>query len=403
MAIKRKWYRSRPYTLATAGSLVAGVINIDNSYLDGALSLFTAPIVTKKWIRINFSAISTGNVGGPVRFVPRIFDKILLNDGVGERISISGASYRAAAQHELGRNWTPGRAVAVSQTGVAFEAFLPLNFSPKKAAERTDYAIPLAEFLKGGRLDLTVATASAFGTNQFTALTTATLEILTLVEEGGTPELKSRMVLKEFNLLKVEDTYPIGGTLRYALLYGGVTAEDAGTLWPVGTYTSDTLQMSNIPGSVLAEHYMEESEAYRGVDTIVVATGDDMILAQPVVQAEFTMSPRFVVPIYTLHFDQPLTELPGIPGSLHIKIDGGALPGSATDQKVIICSITGRDETMSAVTLGCAPAEVVAKLGAAGQVASLSGDKPLVGGSRKWSKRLSSILPLRLPKSGGNS
>ena len=375
--------RSRTYAYG-AGSL----ISFDLSFLDEFMSKYRAPVVTKL-IVANRMNVDTGASGGPGWLATHLIDKLVVADGGAERINLSGPSLRVVNALEYGMRYAAPPFVAINSNDVSadFDTFVPI--APIKARRRADYGIPVADLLVGGRIDLYFNAATTLGTNQFSALNSGVVELLVEVEEGRNPELKSRLVYRDYSWLLADDTYPVAGRLRSLIPYAGKVDELAGTLLTDQNWTSQDLQITNMPSKYFCQAYRNESNPTVNLDSAAAAIGDDPFLQDHTTQ-NFVRAAKYALPLWFPRSDQKIPYMPAL-NRVQVKAEAGTIPASGG--KIIVGSIIGRDANLSARVLRMGSVDAMAEaLHSRGVVKTAEESKD----AKSFADNLRAVLPVKI-------
>lgn len=359
--------KSRPITWQAGQQLP-----IDLSFLD-QLSGMKYPEI--KEIAIRFvGSVTTANDGTTFNSEDacRILAQIQLDDGADTRVLLSGTSLRAVAQREYGLAHQDPSQQAANTTNTAYEFILKIPYHLRKARRRADTRMPLSD-LRGGNLSLTCCAANPVAS---VTVNSGTFEIWVRVIEARTGELKSRISWIEANATLAEDSYTINGAIRDAFFVAPQAVGTAGyqSITGMGTVTSQSLDLSQVPRTMLVDDYRQESTPDNTNDLAVAGK---------------------LYPIRSPGADHKLGTMPDL-RTLHL-LFSGSLP---TGTKFVCCKVVMRNPTLSARAMGFTnEAELSAALGTHGVV------KNAPGGQAKhvtqWTPGLRKVLPLRLQRGAG--
>jgi len=320
--------RSRPFTWSPNAR-----IPIDLSFLEAALSKYRSPVLESIVLRAYGTIVTSGAVTWEnFDQCAAVCSNFLWRDKRGERINLTGREIRIAAQMEQGARFVDPSDQLGTTTNTAFELNLPITFHPQRSRRRADFRPGVAEMVSGEVI------WTAAPTNPITASTIInglTLELHAVVTDEVVREAASRMCWLGVNAPLAEDYYMIDGAARYAFMYAYNSGSD---LTSLATYTevdSTTLDLVDVPRSALQQQYQLETMS-------LDATNDEVTRNR-------------VIPLIWPNLDQKTTGLRDI-NKLHVRLQG-ALP---TGGRIVYCTITDRDPTMTAVSLGLPPAEAAA-------------------------------------------
>lgn len=205
--------------------------------------------------------VDTGSSVGVGAQLHQMFSRIVLADGSGERINISGAGLRIlnAAEAAFGGGYDDPDDVAANQTGTSVVFFLRLPIVPKStgALREADFFPAVRELRDGGRLEFTFSSSTPGNANGW-SIQSGTVTVYAEIQDCM-PGLTSRLVLRENVMNQTDDVYVIGGALRWAIPYVGASQENAGPTgaWSVQLIDSFTLDYSQIPSLVFQERYKQ--------------------------------------------------------------------------------------------------------------------------------------------------
>lgn len=367
-----QWFYSQSYPWSASGT-----IPVLPSFLEGARKM-KAPDIECFFIRANLT-VSTGASGGPMKTFWQQFTKVEVNDVGGPRYNVRGSSLRVINQYEYGEGFTDGVNLGNNLVGQSVDAYIRVPFNVMKARMRSDFKLPLVEFLDGGAFNLYLAAAS-FGAAATWTITAGTYQVFARVVEDRQREAKSRLVWRDYSMTQVEATYPVSGSLRAAIVYTGETNEGAGTKLPAQNYTSASLDgLTQLPSSLLVDDYKMESKPRVNKDAAGTVPASEDVFAE-----------GYAHPVFNARADQKLPQLPDMT-LVHLKTDG-AVP--ANNPQVIISSITDRSEEGVRRTLkGRSVAETAQGLASFGKVVDAQGRKKPLG---KWNADIARRMPLKL-------
>lgn len=352
-----RWIHSKPYTWSASGALP-----VDTSFLDEASS-FKHPEIEELWVRIEGTAtVADGDADTfNGKDVCKVLDSILVTDRMGPRVDLRGFELSLVNQVEWGDRAKFPLSLSIG-AGQSFEAILRVPCHLARARRRRDTTLHATDIRDGGSIQLR-GCAAAVETD--VTITAATFTIWCLIREGD-PELKSRLVYKSVPINNTEDTYTIGGSLRWAVAMTPDMDDDE--FASVTAVTSHTLQMVEVPKSLLVERYVQENSPYLNQDIIVNGGA---------------------FPVVTPKRDQKIDPLADL-RTLHLKFNA-ALPA---DSRLVLCLVTDREPAMSARALGFPTPEALGQaIESVGRVKSANGNRRPASA---WSSRQRRRLPLRV-------
>lgn len=373
-------FQSLPYTWVASTT-----VPVDLSFLNPARAM-VAPVIHGMRIRFVGTA-DTGSSGAPSRIFPQIFTQIQVADVAGDRCNLRGSSLRVVDQIEYGLGYsdcTPTTTIAATQSGAALEFWMRIPFRPMRAERRSDFGMPLREFLDGGKIQFGLG-AALIQTNFMTTLT-GTITVYVDIVDEGIPEAKSRICWTDQAISKTEDQYNVAGLARYLVAYNGEVNERVSTNPPTAwtaaqTITSKTLELSQVVDTFFVDYYKQESFARvkdpGSVGTAsVVATEDAVVLRQ-------------AIPFLLADDDESTASLPQM-ATVHYKTSLSSITTSDLPQ-MIVCSIQERSDAATARTLG---ADWRSRLGK-GYVAASDGNHRSIAA---FSPGVQKFLPLRIAR-----
>jgi hypothetical protein len=369
-------YRSQTYNWG-AGA----VIPIQLGFLDPARR-FAAPTIDHFLIHFN-GLVNTGTNGGPVRELPQLFTKIQISDPAGDRINLRGSSVRVMNQLEYGEGYNDGVNIAASQSAAAVDFWLRIPFAPLKARRRADYRIPLFELVDGGQFILNFGSASTLGLAQdFTAITSGTVEVYAEVFEERVRELKSRMCFIDYDVQSTDYSYAVNGSLRSAVYYAGEVAENNASVLAAQNFTSRTLNIPAYPLTLFKDKYKLESKP-RIPDAKSAQAGTSV--------TEDVFVGGYAVALFAPRSEQKIGAMPDM-ASLHFKTDGTVTTTNLP--KLILSFVTDRSSQLSMRTLGVPNEQQLATaLASAGHVRTWQGKRSSLS---NWKSNVASRLPAKL-------
>jgi hypothetical protein len=313
--------RSNPFTWADGA-----MIDIDRNFLREAQGKMRAPVVRELMFHAQLQV--TGVTATLLaKDAHKVFNRIQVGDRGGLLYDCSGSTARIIEQLELGAKADEpngGVALASAATTAVYDVFARVIFDVERAHRGADTAVPLNHFFDGGRI------AVRCGTPPGCTMTGATIRVYADVHDEREPELKSRMVWKEFATTKAEDNYTIGGSLRAAFLTSnlattGHTALDAET----ATITSKTLNYFDLDQNIFRQMYKRLAKNPSSVDAFLNS------LTAPDALAVRVPSPG-----------QHIGKMEDL-NTLHLK-----LVSAPTSGVLVSCVIEDRNADLAAETMG---------------------------------------------------
>lgn len=358
---------------------------VNLAFLDSAKG--RSPQVSALYAQVTLSC-TTGTAGGTGSQLPQFLSRIVLADGSGERINLSGASLRLlnCAEAAFGSGFDdPDDVAASTSSAVSISFFVRLPVIPRStsAHREADFYMSVRELRDGGRLELTFGSANPGSANGWTIASGTVTWYAEIVDAA--PALTSRLVLREQVMSQVDDVYSIGGALRWALPYVGATNENLGTAWSTQTLDSFTLDYSQIPGAVFTERYKQQFPA---LYTRASATANTV--------GVFPTSKRFLDPIvlgYAVPFVQPdvfgkTSQLRFIESVLHYRTS----LASFSNNPLMVTSVVQPRTARAAIVATGSPAAVASGAVRDGKIAGSDTTASTVG------PRAASVMPIDLKR-----
>lgn len=250
----------------TVAHVVGKTAIIKKDFLEPALPM-GAPVIRRMWLRgllnIDTGAGPDDAKGG---MLSHFMGQFLMKDRSGQRINISGGELRAIAQQELGFGYQDPPDIAQNQAGVDVEVYIPIILTlADRQADPDDSGLVLPDFYSGGEITLNFNPSDTIngGAAQAAAITinSGTWSICAEVVDEVTPVLKARLSWLSQALQSNDQSYPVNGKVRTAMLYVGDENEEDGSTW--GTTPQDTLESRSfnflaLPQSLFIERHREE-------------------------------------------------------------------------------------------------------------------------------------------------
>lgn len=308
------------------------------TFLDPARNL-AAPVLRYLKLRISLT-FTTGTAGCLGRMLAQAISRVSIYDGHGEKVTISGAGLRVWNAHESGGSFIDpqNRAISGGPFTQVFYLRIPLS-SQKKARRSKDFGLNLFELVDVGRVEILWNPTALLYTNGPT-ISAGEARLCAYVEDEGTRELKSRLVVKEYDITQTEAWYNVYGALRTCLWYNGAGAELTQAAWPVNQQLfSQNLEINGSFDDEFVDDYVEEQNSPR-----VVPLLDTQLIAP---SSNDPMYTRQAIPIWFTQWQQSSLNMP-VMSTLHIRTDQ-AVP--ATSPKVIIAAIQDRNPAANDRTL----------------------------------------------------
>ncbi len=340
----------------------------------------SAPVVKKCKFRWNLAITMAGATTFLGEDHPKLWTNIVMRDAVGQRIELAGAGLRFVNQLIEGQGQVDA---ATAPAGAStLRGYLDLPFHCPRAKRPADFGVPVAEFLTG---EFSVSTAAATGVITDLTVNSGTLEAWFYIEDEGTPELKSRFVIREHRMQLQEDSYPCTGDLTLFAAYAQLAAPNPGyySAWltAVGEIVSRNLDINNVRYDVMVNDYQKHAAAPG------LGANDGVIAGKLFLVRGMLMDDKF-------------TERRAFTQSVHLDIKV-APPALAV---VIVGQVTDRDPDVAARTLKFSTTDAMfaaAKDGAVVKTASGSGDRSV----KSWPAVVSGRAPVKIaqrtPASGG--
>lgn len=365
----------------------SGPNNVKLDFLVSPSLGLKAPVLERLQFVFTFQ-VDTGAGGADERDFYALITQILLRDATGERINLSGASWQIVQQLESPPNTTPPfTPITGAQNNQVRTLVAYLDFRPKFARARNDFALPLREFAQVGRMSVTLNTAGNGVATRITNVDSASFYVVAEVADDIEPEMKSRLCYADFAIGKADDWYPVDGSLRWAVAHNGAVGQITGP-WASQNVTSKGLELNDFPSISLINLAQRE----RGLQLNFVTAGGVTILSHdPLLDGT-------VIPILFPTTDEKLTRLPDVK-SVHYKTDGTIT--TADEPMFIACYIGERSANAAAATFGMKSGQALEQeVERRGVIVGSDGKrKRAVGGG--WDGRLIGRMPIKLRKSVG--
>lgn len=358
-------------------------IPIPVRFLEAYLSRFSNPVIHEFRIRqvlLTTTAASNTFAG---RDQSGALTQIRIADRSGDRVNMRGQCTRIMMQQEFGGSYRDPANIAPSQSNArrVLNYRIPFNFI-QRSKRKSDFGIPLAEFLDGGVIELTTNDATPNDvTNNIGTIQSGTYTVYVKIVDELEPEAKSRVVWKDFLFQQQEDTYATPGLLRSFSLYAGeIGVQNARTL--VGAsgqkITSNTVDLSQIDDDVLRDMQLDAVPDHSLGDPAAVVTSTNEVQLGN------------VIPVIIPGKDSKLTEMPFVK-SFHCQVDF-AVPTSTDLPRAICCFVVPRTDANLEAAFGGSAGQIKDGLSKVGYVKTANGKpSPL----SNWPGHLQTLMPIK--------
>jgi hypothetical protein len=353
-----------------------GVVTLKKDFLESALSMLQ-PMNRRWWIRGRFNVSTSAGTGSHPDFkgglLSHIYDNIVIKDGSGQRLNLSGGELRAVAQEELGIAFRDPADIAPSTT-LDVEFRLPVLFTlADRAGDPDDSAMLLSDFYSAGEMTISFRSGTILGGDLEAPALTVNSGVVTIeadVRDYGAMQAPSRLSWESTALLNKDSSYSVNGKLRAALLYVGRDNEESGTPWDSAgeTLESRSLLLISTSQTHLIEAYLEEGYHKDEIDMV---------------------ANNYLLPLFFPSRGGKISETP-IFDNVHIKFSQ-SLPEGSTVVRGIWTQRSSR--TLAQAFRGVPLANLGATIKAKGHVPGLRGNVPLSAfppDQRKY-------MPIRIP------
>jgi hypothetical protein len=339
------WLRSNPETWSAGGG-----VNFKLDFL-GAARHMKAPEVAFIGIRFAGTVNSAAGTAAAGADAAKLLSNFKFTDAE-EVVNCSGHNLRLNEMIELGPRQLDPADLAAGAADEARVFWIVVPFYLFKAERSRDTCIRLEHFLEGGQIECTWG-ALPTGYDGWTG----TVRLFFYVFDGRTPELKSRLTIREVSMTQQETTYDVNGSLRTLVGTSKLTTTSASSWAAFTSFDSQTLRWpAAIESDALVRRYRFHSDGLNTNDPIVASTP----LAVP-----FVTPDRF----------QKIGSMPDIKT---VHLDLKAAP--PTNAKLLIVAIKDRNAGLGALVAGYANVgDYQAAMEARAKVVSAKGNhKPAV-------------------------
>ena len=350
---KGKWYRSKEITFSTGATEV-----VDPNFLTKALGEMAAPEIAEIIIRANGSITASGGTAENYD-CHKLLSRVRFTDRAGELVNLPGSILKLVDQMEHQGSHVEPSDVADAATNAAYEFYTRLDFEPNFAWNPSDYRVPLNHWVNGGQLSLSFQTPSNFGTP------TLTFTVYVRVVDNRFRDLKSRMTWKEYSVSNQEFDYPVGGSLRAAILTSDLTTTGYTDLSGFTEYDFRDLDLYRHPLAMLQEDYRRERPSTHSADQYLAAT-------------------EGAVPLVVPYKGQHIGSMPNLE-TFHMRLNGAA-PASG---RIAICAIENRSGDLGVEWTGAASVgELASRIRSSGHIPGPKGSKKAMNFPAKLQRRL---------------
>jgi hypothetical protein len=298
-------YRSEALTIV-GGSSKTVPLNFLRSTGPRGGRLEIIRVIIKGVITATTDGATSITAAGQNGWLPRI----VVTDAKGDLWNLTGMEARAKHIAENGRfALADSTAVAVSTTMTNRVVKWCLDFAPRRAKRRWDYATPADSI---NRIELTAAAAGQVGTGSGLTSITQTYTVFVECREAlRSTESKSRREVKSQTQAGTVDLRAgiFGGTLRSLLLLKAADHVTGGTdISSIGTVTCDALQLSQQRVDVLQNQFQQETE------------NDPSSTTDPFVQSTLR-----ALPIWWPTTDGKIPDQPFYDGEILVRLDANSV------------------------------------------------------------------------------
>lgn len=338
-------FRSRSFAFALGAQL-----DIDLNFLAGARHMAAPEVCGLDVVLVGTNTPVGGTAQG------EDFAKYVSNFSFrdeAEMVNASGNGLRHLAMEELGAKYVDPADIGV---GVAtpFEYHLPIMFEPpeSKAIRPRDFRVPLANFLEGG--NLVVSLPAALPTNHGVVAADWTVQVNAYVKDGRKREIKSRRRIWEQVIGQQDFEYPINGSIRNALITSNLTTTGYTALTAFTTIFSRTMDLPPAYSvQQLRERYRRAQDSFSAVD-------------------EFLAAAPSAIPLIIADRKKKIGQMIDTP-NLHIDL----LRAAPASGRLLIDAVVNRTPNMAALAAGYgSPEELAAAIQARGVVVGEAGNMP---------------------------
>lgn len=323
---------------SNAQTYAAGNLIINPSFLTNLPIAMLQPEVRTLWLRIKGTIHFTGNatVKGSSMLL-ELVSRLLVTDASGEKVNMSGASWRQWAQRALGGAYVDPPDVVAGGGGaqdITFDWYAPFPFETRRGAIPTDFRVPTADLTGAGAqitLSLSAGTLTPSANAATVTAASTTFEFYAEVVDAGHRRSPSRVRFRDIAISSDDFNYPVKGLLMDAWYSRPATDIVAGTTTSqVRNFISDGLAYLNYANTLLDVVY--KSQEYS------LASSDDIV-------------GKFASNIYCSMNEQSTMELPDL-NELQVKMDVAHDTGSV----LVLVTVTPRTSALVANALGVSQA-----------------------------------------------
>lgn len=364
-----RWFRSRLFPWVTGS-----VLDIDLNFLANARQM-AAPEVCELVFVFTGTVTPVGGTAQGEDFC-KLFGNITFRDEA-EMINASGNMLRLLSQMELGSKAVdPADIAATVATAVTYR--LPVLFEPlsTRAVRPRDFRVPLANFLEGGNLLVTLAPAlpTFFGV----VAGDWNVQVFARVVDGRVREIKSRRRIWDQVINQQEFEYQVNGAIRSAIIGSNLTTSGYTSLAGFTTIFSRTLDLPpSFDTHILQDLYRRQADAIGANDEFIAGSG---VAAVP--GAIALLFPTRRKKIGTM-IDTPI---------LHIDL----LRAAPASGRLLLDCVVNRTPNMSALAAGYgSPEDLASAVASHGRAVGEAGNVK----ATEMPKNLARKMPLRVSSS----
>lgn len=222
----------------------------------------TAPEVEELIFTFSGTVTPPNDVAANGYDAAKLFKNIKFTDEA-EMVNASGTMLRLLEQVETGNKQRDMTTIAAAEAGVAtaVKYRLRLLFCPldHRAERPRDFAVPLAHFLEGGNLIVSLADVNPTGFGAVAADWKMT--VFARVRDGRRRELKSRRRILEQVIGQQEFDYQVNGSIRNAIIGSKLTTTGYDDLAAYSTIYSRTLDYPpSMDTHIITDEYVKNSD-----------------------------------------------------------------------------------------------------------------------------------------------
>lgn len=358
----------RPFRSKRTNFALGDEIPVQMDFLAPARHM-TAPEVTELIFAFTGTVTPTADTALVGADAAKLFKNIKFTDEA-EMVNASGAMLRLLEQAETGNKQRDASDVAAAEVPVAatVKYRLRLLFEPldHRAVRPRDFSVPLAHFLEGGNLIISLCDALPTGWGAVAGDWKVTT--FARVRDGRRRELKSRRRILEQVMGAQEFDYQVNGSIRHAIIGSKKTTTGYDDLSAYSTIYSRTLDFPpSMDTHILTDEYVKNSEGLGANDEF---EAENAIMLKGPLRAQ---------------------KIGGMVNAQTLHIDLGAAPSAA--MRLLTDTVVDRTPNMAALSEGYGSAEALSQaVKERGVVVGEGGNMP----ARSVPPALAKRLPIRI-------